>query len=108
MAMLSPTFPIRGFGCPVGACRASQATRARTSWKAVAAGFAAGAIVMSAISALAGAAVAPKPAPLSAEQKAEAARWLALVREQTPHVLPREWRYEIKAVDFSGMYAKKR
>jgi hypothetical protein len=30
------------------------------------------------------------------------------MNEQTPRVLPREWRQEIKTVDFSAMYPKER
>jgi hypothetical protein len=72
------------------------------------AAFAAGALVTSAAALLVGAAPAPTPAPMSAEQKAAAAKWVALMNEQTPRVLPREWRQEIKTVDFSAMYPKER
>ena len=108
MSMLIPTFPIKPVGCPVGLCREQTRAPAKTSLTALVAAFAAGALVVSAVTALAGGAPAPKPAPISAEQKAAAAKWVALMQEQTPRVLPREWRYEIKAVDFSGMYPKQR
>ena len=108
MSMLSQTIPIKALGCPAGACREQTRTPAKTSLTALLAAFAAGALVVSAITALAVASAAPKPAPISAEQKAAAASWVALMQEQTPHVLPREWRYEIKTVDFSGMFPRQR
>ncbi|HEY8153980.1 MAG TPA: hypothetical protein VII72_07625 [Myxococcota bacterium] len=108
MAMLTQTFPMKGFGCPAGACREQDRAPARTGWASISAAFAAGVMVTSAAAILLGAAPAPKPAPLNAEQKAAAAKWVALMREQTSRELPREWRQEIKTVDFSGMYPKPR
>lgn len=104
MAMLSQSLPIGRLGCPAGVCREQAQAGARKSWKAVLAGFAAGALVMSAVAVLAsGSAARTAPQP-SAEQEAAA----AFVRAQTPRELPPEWRWKIKAVDVDRMFRKMR
>jgi hypothetical protein len=108
MAMLSQSASIGVLGCPAGACREQvRAGGLRRSWKALSAGFAAGVSLMSAFAILAGGA-APEAAPPTAAQRAAASRYAELVRAQTPKVLPREWRQEIKRVDFDRMIAKPR
>lgn len=104
MAMLSQSMPVSALGCPAGVCRGLERSPARASWKAIAAGFAAGAFMMSWTAILAARAEAPTAPPRSAEQE----KWLALVREQTPREIPREWRYEIKGVNLDGMFRKQR
>ena len=47
---------------------------------------------------------APRPTPRSGRSGALA----ALVREQTPREIPREWRYQIKGVKLDGMFRKQR
>jgi len=105
MAMLSQAVPMMTLGCPAGVCRNQGGTRTRTSWRTLAAGFAAGALAMSAAVALAGSTAAPRP---DAAREAAAAEWAAMVRDQTPRELPREWRWEIKPVQLDGMFRTKR
>jgi len=108
MAMLSQSVPLIGLGCPAGVCRGLARSPARTSWKALAASFVAGALVVSAVVALAGGTATPYAPPPSAAREAEAAEWAALVRAQTPSELPPEWRWQIKPVRLDGMFRKKR
>jgi hypothetical protein len=70
--------------------------------------FAAGALAVSAFVAVAGGAGAPSAPIPNAAREAEAARWAALVREQTPRELPPEWRWEIQPVRLDGMFRKQR
>jgi len=107
--MLSQAVPLTTLtrlGCPAGVCRGQA--RARTSWRALTAAFAAGALAVSAVVALAGGSAAPYAPPRDAAREAAAAEWAALVRAQTPRELPPEWRWEIKPVRFDGMFRKQR
>ena len=105
MAMLSQSLPVEILGCPAGVCRGQAAARPQTSWKAVAAGFAAGALVVSLGAAFVGVGRAPGA---QAEKPVAAAHWEAYVQAQTPREIPREWRYEIKGVNVDGMFRKHR
>ena len=105
MAMLSQSLPVEILGCPAGVCRGVQ-PQPRTSWKAVAAGFAGGALVMSLAAALLGSSPS-MPLPIS-DREAAAVHWQAYVQSQTPREIPREWRYEIKGVNLDGMFRKPR
>ena len=108
MAMLSQSMPVSALGCPAGVCRGVEPAPARTHWKAIAAGFAAGAFMMSWTAILAGRAEAPSaPLPVS-DRQAAAYHWDAYVQTETPRELPREWRYEIKGVNLDGMFRKQR
>ena len=107
MAMLSQSVPIPILGCPAGVCRGQARTRSQ-NWKAIAAGFAAGAFMMSWTAILAARAEAPSsPLPVT-DRQAAAHHWEAYVQEQTPREIPREWRYEIKGVNVDGMFRKQR
>jgi hypothetical protein len=105
MAMLNPSTSIAALGCPAGACREQARSGLRGRWKALAAAFAAGASLTTALAVLASSPAAPQPTP---EQRAAASRYAELVRERTPKVLPREWRPQIRVVDFDRMIAKPR
>ena len=104
MAMLSQSLPVEILGCPAGVCRGMQ-PEPQTRWKAVAAGFAGGAFVMSLAAAVLGAGAVPRQLPVS-DREAAAAHWQAYVQSQTPREIPREWRYQINGVDTSGMFRK--
>ena len=106
--MLTQSVPLIRLGCPAGVCRGQEQARARTSWTALAAAFAAGALAVTAFVAVAGGAGAPTAPRPDAAREAEAARWAALVREQTPRELPPEWRWEIKPVRLDQMFRKQR
>jgi hypothetical protein len=108
MAMLSQSIPLVGLRCPAGVCRGQAQKWTRASWKALAAGFAAGALAVSAAVAFAGGADAPSAPRPGAARETAAAEWAALVREQTPSELPREWRWQIKPVNLDGMFRKQR
>jgi hypothetical protein len=107
MAMLSQSLPVEILGCPAGVCRGVQ-PEPQARWKAVAAGFAGGALAMSLAVALLGAGRAPStPLPIS-DREAAAVHWQNYVQSQTPREIPREWRYQINGVDTSGMFRKQR
>jgi len=108
MAMLSQSGPLMAMGCPAGVCRQQGRAWTQTRWKALAAGFAAGALLVSAAIALAGVTAAPNVQRVDADREAAAARWAAVVREQPPSELPREWRWKIKPVNVDGMFRKQR
>ncbi len=108
MAMLSQSIPITALGCPAGVCRGLQRSPARASWKAIATGFAAGALMMFGVAILARGAAVPSASQRSTEQAVAAAKWAAYVQGQTPREIPREWRYEINGVKLDGMFRKKR
>ena len=103
MAMMNTGAPLGLFGCPSGECRAQAQAPARTSWKSLAASFAAGALAVSAVAILSASSFATAAARPDAAHAAAAARWAAFVGAQTPRELPREWRQEIKVVDLDGM-----
>jgi hypothetical protein len=107
MAMLSQSLPVEILGCPAGVCRGVQ-PEPRTRWKAVAAGFAGGAFVMSLAAALLGAGRAPSAQLPVSDREAAAVHWQAYVQSQTPREIPREWRYQINGVDTSRMFRKQR
>jgi hypothetical protein len=107
MAMLSQSLPVEFLGCPAGVCRGVQPPRPQTSWKAVTAGFVAGAAMVALTAAVAQRNEARAPMPAT-DQQAAAVHWQAYVQSQTPREIPREWRYEIKGVDTSGMFRKQR
>ena len=98
MAMLSQGVPLIRLGCPAGFCRGEAQPPARSSWRALAASFAAGALAVSTFVALSGEIAAPYAPQPDAAREAAAARWAAYVHDQTPRELPREWRWEIKPV----------
>ena len=109
--MLSHAVPLTTLtrlGCPAGVCRDQARARSRTSWRALTAAFAAGALAVSAVVVLAGGTAAPYTPHRDAAREAAAAEWAALVRAQTPRELPPEWRWEIKPVRFDGMFRKQR
>jgi hypothetical protein len=108
MAMLSQSMPVSALGCPAGVCRGLEQRPARASWKAIVAGFAAGAFMMSWTAILAARAEAPSSPRSNPAQQVAAEHWKAYVAEQTPREIPREWRYEIKGVKLDGMFRKKR
>jgi hypothetical protein len=108
MAMLIPSLRSRTPGCPVGICRRRTLIRARAIWKEMAAGFAAGASTVAVAVALVGGFPGPKASPLTADPEAAAARAAALMRDQAPRELPREWRWKLEAVDVDRMFRKQR
>ena len=108
MAMLSQSVPFAMLGCPAGVCRGQTPPPARTSWKSLAASFAAGALAVSAVVIFAGSTAAPSASRSDAARDAAAAEWAAYVRAQTPHEQPPEWRWEIKRVELDGMFRKQR
>ena len=107
MAMLSQSLPVEILGCPAGVCRGVQ-PEPRTSWKAVAAGFAGGALMVALGAALLGVGAGPSARLPVSDREAAAVHWQAYVQSQTPREIPREWRYQIKGVDTSGMFRKAR
>jgi len=111
MAMMSQRTPFPILSCPAGACRqqaASLPASPRPSWRSIAAGFAAGALLVSGLMASSAAPPAPSELHASAVREARAAEWAAFVRAQTPRELPREWRQEIRRVDFDAMIRTRR
>ena len=108
MAMLSQSVPFTMLGCPAGVCRGQTPPPARTSWKSLAASFAAGALAVSAVVVFAGSTAAPSAPRADAARDAAAAEWAAYVRAQTPREQPPEWRREIKPVRLDGMFRKQR
>lgn len=108
MAMMSQSAPLTILGCPVGECQGQSRARTQTSWRALAASFAAGGVAVSALIALAGSASAPAAVRVPTAREAAASERAATVRAQLPSELPREWRHEIRGVDLRGMYRKQR
>lgn len=110
MAMMNQSTPFPILSCPAGACRQQAAPSAspRSSWKATAAGFAAGALLVSGLLAANAAPPTPSEQHARAVREARAAEWAAFVRSQTPRELPREWRPEIERVDFDSMIRTRR
>ncbi len=107
MAMLSQSFPLTSLECPAGVCR-KQTTWSQRSLKALAAGFAAGALAVSGVVMLTGSTAAWDAAPASGAPEASASERAEFLRYQTPRDLPREWRWEIKPVPLDGMFRKRR
>jgi hypothetical protein len=108
MAMLSQSVPLSMLGCPEGVCRGQIPPTPKSSWRALTVSFAAGALAVSAVVAFAGSAPAPFAPRADAARDAAAAEWAAYVRAQTPREQPPEWRWQIKRVDFDGMFRKQR
>ncbi len=108
MAMLSQSVPLSMLGCPAGVCRGQAPPAPKSSWRALTASFAAGALAVSAVVAFAGSAPAPSATRAHSARDAAAAEWAAYVRAQTPREQPPEWRWQIKRVDLDGMFRKQR
>lgn len=108
MAMLNQSIPLSILGCPAGSCRDQARERTRTSWKALATSFAAGALAVSAVVLLAGSLPAPVATSADAARDAAASQWAAVVRAQTPSELPAELRWQIKPVPLNGMFRRQR
>jgi hypothetical protein len=102
MAMMSQSLPVGGLSCPAGVCRRAPPARPRISWRAVAAGFVAGAAMLALTAVVAERNQAQTARKLATDQQAAAAHW------EAPRELPREWRYQVKGVDTSGMFRKRR
>jgi hypothetical protein len=107
MAMLSQSLPVEILGCPAGVCRGVP-PQPRTTWKAVAAGFLAGAAMVALTAVVAERNQARTAPKLVTDQQAAAVHWQAYVESQTPREIPREWRYEVKGVNVDGMFRKQR
>jgi hypothetical protein len=103
--MLSQSLPVELLGCPAGVCRGVEPPKPRGSWKGVAAGFVAGVAMVALTAVVAQRNQARAPIPVT-DQQAAAYHWQAYLESQTPREIPREWRYEIKGVDTSGMFRK--
>jgi hypothetical protein len=105
--MLSQSLPVEMLGCPAGVCRGVQPPpRPSRSWKAVAAGFVAGAAMVALTAVVADRNQTRTEPKLVTDQEAAAFHWDAYVDSQTPREIPREWRYEIKGVKLDRMFRK--